>query len=75
MQLYAVSSGGFIAGGLIMALFALGTAPGLLGLGGLTSFIKGKFSGIFFKVAGIVVIAFSLFNLNNAYNLLMLIIK
>ena len=71
MQLYAVSSGGFFSGGIIMALFALGTAPGLLGVGGLTSFIKGKFSGIFFKVAGIAVVAFALFDLNNGYNLML----
>ena len=71
MQLYAVSSGNFISGGLIMALFAIGTAPGLLGIGGLTSFIKGKFSGIFFKVAGLAVIIFSLFNLNNGHNLIL----
>lgn len=69
MQIYAISSGNFISGGLIMALFAIGTAPGLLGIGGLTSFIKGKFSGIFFKIVGLAVIIFSLFNLSNGYNL------
>lgn len=69
MQLYAMSSGGFISGGLIMALFAIGTTPGLLGIGWLTSFVKGRFSGIFFKFTGFVVILFSLFNFNNGYNL------
>ena len=69
MQLYAISSGSFITGGLIMALFAIGTTPGLLGIGWLTSFIKGRFSGVFFKFIGFAVILFSIFNFNNGYNL------
>ena len=69
MQLYAISSGSFMSGGLIMALFAIGTTPGLLGIGWLTSFIKGKFSGIFFKLIGFIVILFSFFNFNNGHNL------
>lgn len=69
MQIYAVSTGSFAQGGLIMALFALGTAPGLLGIGGLTSVIKGIFAQRFFKFAGIVVIALAFFNMNNGLNL------
>ncbi|MFA6194478.1 MAG: sulfite exporter TauE/SafE family protein [Patescibacteria group bacterium] len=69
MQLYALNSGGFFQGGLVMALFALGTAPGLLGIGGLSSLL-GKKNSLFFKIAGIVIIAFALFNLNNGYKLL-----
>lgn len=69
MQIYAVSTGSFAQGGLIMALFALGTAPGLLGIGGLTSVIKGIFAQRFFKFAGLVVIALAFFNLNNGFNL------
>src|SRR3989344_9301902 len=40
MQLYAVSTGSFTKGALIMGLFALGTAPGLFGLGTLTAIFK-----------------------------------
>ena len=69
MQIYAVSTGSFVQGGLIMGLFALGTAPGLLGIGGLTSVIKGIFAQRFFKFAGIVVIALAFFNINNGLNL------
>lgn len=69
MQLYAVSTGDFWSGALIMGLFALGTAPGLLSIGGLTALVKGKFKARFFKVAGLAVIFFSLFNLNNGYTL------
>src|SRR3989339_606665 len=69
MQLFAVSTGSFVQGSLIMGLFALGTAPGLLGIGGLTSAVKGIFAQRFFKFDGIVVVLFALFNINNGSNL------
>ena len=69
MQLYAISTGNFGFGALVMGLFALGTAPGLLSIGGVTSLITGKFKERFFKVAGLAVIFFALFNLNNGYTL------
>ncbi|MEK9186503.1 MAG: sulfite exporter TauE/SafE family protein, partial [Patescibacteria group bacterium] len=48
MQLYAVSTGSFWQGAAIMGLFAIGTAPGLLGIGGLTSVFKGRKARVFF---------------------------
>jgi uncharacterized protein len=69
MQIYAVSTGSFAQGSLIMGLFALGTAPGLLGIGGLTSVIKGVFAQRFFKFSGIVVTGLAIFNINNGLNL------
>jgi uncharacterized protein len=69
MQLYAVSTGNFLQGGLIMTVFALGTAPGLLGIGGITSAVKGIFAKRFFKFAGVVVILLALFNISNGYTL------
>ncbi|HZJ41047.1 MAG TPA: sulfite exporter TauE/SafE family protein [Candidatus Saccharimonadales bacterium] len=72
MQLYAISTGNIWFGALIMGLFALGTAPGLLSVGGLTSFAKGSFKERFFKGAGIAVIFFALFNFNNGYTLVSL---
>ncbi len=69
MQLYAMSTGSFLSGALIMSVFAIGTAPGLLGIGGLTSVIRGSFARSFFKFSGLVVILFSLFNLSNGFNL------
>lgn len=65
MQLYAVSTGSFAQGAMIMGLFALGTAPGLLSIGGLTSVVKGGTARRFFKVAGVTVILLALFNLSN----------
>lgn len=70
MQLYAVSSGSAIDGAMIMGLFALGTAPGLLSVGGLTSVFKGESAKRFFKFAGTVVVLLSLFNLKNGLTLL-----
>jgi len=69
MQLYALSANGFLRGGAIMGLFALGTAPGLLGIGGLSSLLDRRKNLFFFKVAGVIIILFGLFNLNNGYKL------
>lgn len=69
MQLYAVSTGNFIQGALIMGMFALGTAPGLLSIAGISSVVKGKTAKRFFKFAGIIVILLALFNFNNGFNL------
>lgn len=69
MQIYAVSTGSFVSGALTMGLFALGTAPGLLSIGGLTSALKGAVARKFFKIAGVVVIMFALFNFSNGLTL------
>jgi sulfite exporter TauE/SafE/copper chaperone CopZ len=69
MQLFAIGSGSFVTGSLTMAVFAIGTTPGLLGVGGLTSIIRGSFAKRFFKFAGLVVIALAIFNIGNGYSL------
>lgn len=69
MQLYAISTGSFWQGMAIMSLFSLGTAPGLLGIGGLTSVFKGKKARIFFMIAGLVVITLGLVNIDNGSRL------
>lgn len=70
MQLYAMSTGSAVSGAITMGVFAIGTAPGLLGLGGLASAVKGKFSGLFFKTVGAVVVMLAIFNIGNGLNLL-----
>ena len=70
MQLYAVSSGSFSRGAMIMALFALGTAPGLLGIGGLASIFKGQKAKVFFASTGLAVILLGWFNIANGSQLL-----
>ncbi|MEI8103783.1 MAG: sulfite exporter TauE/SafE family protein [Candidatus Moraniibacteriota bacterium] len=70
MQLYAVSTGSFTQGALILGVFALGTAPGLLGVGGLSSIVRGVFARRFFVFAGMTVAVLALFNLSNGWTLL-----
>lgn len=69
IQLFAISSGNPVTGALALGTFALGTAPGLLGVGGLTSIVKGNTARLFFRAAGLVVIFLAVFNLSNGYNL------
>lgn len=67
MQIYTLSTGSFMQGGLTMLSFALGTLP-VLALVSFSSFSiqNSSKSGIFFKSAGLIVIIFALFNLINA---------
>ncbi|KKQ27237.1 MAG: Heavy metal transport/detoxification protein [Candidatus Magasanikbacteria bacterium GW2011_GWC2_37_14] len=75
MQLFAVSTGSFFQGFLVMGLFALGTAPGLLGVGGLASVFsarggstsggKGQRARVFFAATGLAVIMLGWFNIAN----------
>ncbi len=67
MQLYTLTTGSFLKGGLTMLSFALGTLP-VLALISFSSFSiqNSSKAGIFFKTAGLVVIMFALFNLINS---------
>lgn len=67
MQLYTLTTGSFLTGGLTMLAFALGTLP-VLSLISFSSFSiqKSSKAGVFFKTAGLIVIMFALFNLINS---------
>src|SRR3989339_911113 len=67
MQVYTLSTGSFMNGGLTMLAFALRTLP-VLALVSFSSFSiqNSSKSGIFFKSAGLVVIMFALFNIINS---------
>lgn len=67
MQIYTLSTGNFLIGGLTMLMFALGTLP-VLALISFSSFSikEGLKKRIFFKTAGLVVIMFALFNFINS---------
>lgn len=67
MQLYTLTTGSFLQGGLTMLAFALGTLP-VLTLISFSSFSiqKSSKAGVFFKTAGLIVIMFALFNLINS---------
>lgn len=65
MQLLAVGSGSAMSGMIIMGMFAIGTTPGLLGVGWLTSLISGKSAQKIFRIVGVAVIALALLNIMN----------
>lgn len=67
MQIFTLTTGSFLKGGLTMLAFALGTFP-ILALVSFSSFSmkNSSKSGIFFKSAGLVVILFALFNIINS---------
>ena len=62
MQLYTLTTGSFLKGGLTMLAFALGTLP-VLALISFSSFSveKSRQKGVFFKTAGLIIILFALF--------------
>lgn len=67
MQIFALSTGNFLDGALVMLVFALGTLPVLLIISfGSFGFKNSKNVGIFFKVSGLIVILFAFFNFMNA---------
>lgn len=64
MQIYTLTSGGFIPGALTMGFFALGTLPVLALMSFASLGLKSAWStGIFFKTAGLVVTAFAITNI------------
>ena len=67
MQLYALTTGSFTKGALLMFAFALGTLPvlALISFSSLSIHNKSG-AGVFFKTAGLVVIFFAIFNIINS---------
>jgi sulfite exporter TauE/SafE/copper chaperone CopZ len=67
MQVQAFGTGSFVSGALTMFIFALGTLP-VLGLLSFVSinFSNNKYSGLFFKTAGFLVLGFAIFSLLSA---------
>ncbi|MFA6098710.1 MAG: sulfite exporter TauE/SafE family protein [Patescibacteria group bacterium] len=68
----ALLSGNMLQGALIMLFFALGTLPGLLAIGliSLKLYSQAKWSNIFVKVAGVIILFFALYNINAQLNVL-----
>ncbi len=65
LQVYALTVGGFAQGGLILAAFALGTAPSLLALGWASTSLKGTTGERFFRFAGALIVVLGFWNLQN----------
>ena len=68
----AILSGNALQGGLIMGIFSLGTLPSLLAIGLSSAKFSStpRWSELFLKVAGIVVLFFSLYNINAQLNVI-----
>jgi uncharacterized protein len=64
MQLFAMSSGDFMTGGLTLFLFALGTSPVLLGLGVATTKFKNMETVVIQKAIGFVVLFFAFYTMS-----------
>jgi sulfite exporter TauE/SafE/copper chaperone CopZ len=65
LQIYVLSLGDPFIGAMTMLSFSLGTLPGLLSLGALSSFLKGTTKRYFFKTAGIAVILLGIFSMQS----------
>ena len=70
VQIYALSTGSPGQAAAVMGLFALGTAPGLLGIGGLTAAVRPSAAPTFFRFAGVTVLAFAALNVHGALGVL-----
>lgn len=62
VQIYALSTGSPPFSGAIMAIFAIGTAPGLLAMAGLPVVVPGSMRPTLLRLVGVVVIGFAFLN-------------
>ena len=69
VQLYAFSTGSPRAAGVIMATFAIGTAPALLALAGAPTLFKGTRKVTILRALGVVVVGFAVINATAALRL------
>jgi sulfite exporter TauE/SafE/copper chaperone CopZ len=69
VQLAVIALGQPLLGGLAMAVFALGTTPGLLALGSAGSAIKGRARAFFLPVVAVVLVVFGVWNIMNSLQL------
>ncbi len=69
LQLYALTTGSALTSASILGMFALGTAPALLGLGWASSSLKGKAGTLFFQFSGALVIVLGLWNIQNGFTI------
>ncbi len=69
LQLYALTTGSFMASAITLAGFALGTAPALFALGWASTSLKGKFGKLFLQFSGALVIVLGLWNVQNGFTI------
>ncbi len=62
VQIYALSTGSPLLAGAILAVFAVGTAPGLLALAGLPVVVPSTWRPTLMRLVGVVVVGFAIVN-------------
>lgn len=65
LQIYALTSGSFMAGAAVLGGFALGTAPALAALGAASTSLKGRWGDWLMKFSGAFVVVLGLWNVQN----------
>ena len=70
MQLFALTLGNPLSSGMVMAVFALGTAPILLGIGSATAYASGATLKKVTQAAGVIVLILGISNVTNGMALL-----
>lgn len=69
LQLYVLGLGEWFTGGLTMLAFALGTLPGLLSVGALSTLSKGSFQRYFKTFSAVLVIVLGAMNISSGWTL------
>ncbi len=69
LQLYVLGKGDWLSGGLTMLFFTLGTLPGLLSVGAISSLSKGSFQRYFKTFSAVLIIVLGVMNLPSGWTL------
>ncbi len=69
VQIYALSTGSAATAAILLGVFAIGTAPGLLGIAGLPAVVPARWRPDLLRIAGVVVIGFAVLNASSALRL------
>jgi sulfite exporter TauE/SafE/copper chaperone CopZ len=69
MQLYALSTGSPIAGGISMFLFSMGTVPLMFGIGALSTLLSKRFTAVVMRVGAVLVAVLGLTMFSNGWSL------
>jgi uncharacterized protein len=69
VQIYALSTGSPATAALLLGAFAIGTAPGLLGIAGLPAIVPVRWRPDLLRIVGVVVIGFAVLNATSGLRL------
>jgi sulfite exporter TauE/SafE/copper chaperone CopZ len=69
VQIYALSTGSPATAAILLGVFAIGTAPGLLGIAGLPALVPSRWRPDLLRIVGVVVIGFAVLNASSGLRL------